>query len=97
MKQEKWSEYAKYLVLSDKSSGKLKGNFSSYHEFKVVQDIINRISLSDKSNYLHDGNIYNRKITTTDAKNIINNVRECKWNDKTALMLVIANQIKLRI
>jgi len=97
MKQENWSDYAKYLVLSDKSSTKLKGNFLSYQGFKVVQEIVNRISLSDKSNYLHNGNIYNRRITPTDAKNIINNIRECKWNDKTSLMLVVANQIKLRI
>ena len=97
MKQKNWSDYANYLVLSDNSSSKLKGTFLSYQEFKVVQEIINRISLSDKSNYLHNGNIYNRRITPTDAKNIINNIRECKWNDKTSLMLVVANQIKLRI
>ena len=97
MKQEKWSDYAKYLVLSDKSSNSLRGNFTSYNDFKIVKEIINNIAFSDKSSYLHNGDIYNRKITSTDAKNIISNLHDCKWNDKTALMLLVANQLKLRI
>ena len=39
MKMEKWSGYASYLNLSDKSGAKLKGNFTTYQEFKVIKDV----------------------------------------------------------
>ena len=97
MKKERWSNYAKYLVLSDKSACELKGNFMNYQNYKVVKDVINNIAFSDKSTYLYNGNIYKRKITSTDAKNILSNIDECKWNQKTSLMLLVASQLKLRI
>ena len=97
MKMEKWSGYASYLTLSDKSGAKLKGNFTTYQEFKVIKDVINNISFSDKNTYLHNGNIYNRKITSQEAKNILANIDDCKWTDTTSKMLLVANQLKLRI
>ena len=97
MKKERWSNYAKYLVISDNSSTQLKGNFTSFQNYKIVKDVINNIAFSDKNTYLYNGNIYNRKITSTDAKIILNNLDDCKWNTKTSLMLSVANQLKLRI
>ncbi len=97
MKKERWSNYAKYLVISDNSSNQLKGNFTSFQNYKIVKDVINNIAFSDKNTYLYNGNIYNRKITSTDAKIILNNLDDCKWNTKTSLMLSVANQLKLRI
>jgi len=97
MKKERWSKYAKYLVLSDNSAGTLKGNFLNFQNFKIVREVINSIAFSDKSTYLHNGNIYNRKITSSDAKTILANIDECKWTTKTGLMLSVANQLKLRI
>ena len=97
MKKDRWSDYAKYLVLSDNSDCKLIGTFGHYQDFKVVRDVINNIAFSDKNTYLHNNNIYNRKITSAEGKNILSNIKECKWNDKTAKMLLVANQLKLRI
>ena len=97
MNLSNWSNQSKYVVLSDHSSGRLIGNYSTFINFLKVKDIINNIAFSDKSTYSCDGNIYNRKITSADAKIIINNIEDCNWNDKTSLMLLVANQLKLRI
>ena len=36
MEVKYWSDYAKYLVLSDKSGSKLKGSYLHYQNFKKV-------------------------------------------------------------
>ena len=97
MKMTKWSSHSKYVVLADNSNGKLVGNFTTYLNFLFVKDIINNIAFSDKSTYSSNGNIYNRKITSTDAKTILTNLEDCKWTKKTSLMLLVANQLKIRI
>ena len=97
MKMEKRSGYANYLNLSDKSGTKLKCNFTAYQDFKIVKEVINSIAFSDKNTYLYNGNIYNRKITSQEAKNILANIGDCTWTDNTAKMLLVANQLKLRI
>jgi superfamily I DNA and RNA helicase len=97
MIKDRWSDYAKYLVLSDNSGCKLTGNFGTYQDFKTVREVINSIAFSDKNTYLHNNNIYNRKITSTEGKIILTNIKECKWNEKTEKMILVANQLKLRI
>ena len=97
MKKDRWSDYAKYLVLADNSDSKLKGTFVHYQDFKIVKDVINSIAFSDKNTYLYNNNIYNRKITSTEGKIILSNIKECKWNEKTEKMILVANQLKLRI
>ena len=97
MKKSRWSGYAKFLVLSDNSNYKLNSSFTSYLNFKKVKEVVNNIAFTDKTTYSCDGNIYNRKITTQEAKNILANIDECKWTDTTSKMLLVANQLKLRI
>ena len=97
MKKSKWSGYDSYLVLSDKSGHKLKSCYDSYLNFKKVMEAINAIAFTDKSTYSMDGNIYNRKITSSLAKQVVTNVGDAKWNDKTSAVLVVANQIGLKI
>ena len=83
MEKNKWSDYSKYLVLSDKSNSRLKANYESFTNFKKVMEVINSIAHSDKSSYLYEGDIYSRRITSTDAKKVIDNVQECKWTENT--------------
>ena len=97
MKKDRWSDYAKYLVLSDNSECKLKGTFGHYQDFKTVKEVINSIAFSDKNTYLYKNNIYNRKITSEDGKTILNNIKECNWTVKTEKMILVANQLKLKI
>ena len=97
MEKSKWSEYSRYIALSDNSSMDLKGNYQTFLNFKKVMEIVHSIANSDKSSYLYEGNIYTRKITSVDAKKILDNVLQCKWTDSTAKIFLIASQMGLRI
>ena len=97
MEMKYWSGYAKYLVLSDRSNNKLKSTFLHYHDFIIVKNVINSIAFTDKSTYSYAGNIYSRKITSTEAKNILDNINKCKWTDVTSRLLIVASQLKLKI
>tara|TARA_Y100001937_G_C6911312_1_gene237607 strand:+ start:271 stop:564 length:294 start_codon:yes stop_codon:yes gene_type:complete len=97
MKFENVSDYEKYIVLADRSNGKLGWTWERFLNFKRVMEIMHRIAFSDKSTYSNDGNIYSRKITSSLAKQAVNNVSDAKWNDKTSSVLIIANQIGLKI
>jgi len=97
MKMNKWSIHSRYVVLSDHSNGIVVGSYNNYVNFIKVKEVINNIAFSDKSTYSCDGNIYNRKITSAEAKTILDNIEECTWNDSTSKMLLVSNQLKLRI
>ena len=97
MEKNQWSDYERYIVLSDKSCGKLNGTYSAFLNFKKVMDVVREISKSDKSSYLHDGNIYTRRISSTDAKKILLDVSECRWNHNTSEIRIVANQLSLKI
>jgi|TARA_R110000851_G_scaffold1135_2_gene3982 hypothetical protein len=97
MNKNKWSGYAKYLVLASNSNGKLRPSFTAYLEFKKLKEVINNIAFSDKSTYSSSGDIYIRKITSSEAKNILDNIEECKWTSTTAKIILVANQLKIRI
>ena len=97
MEKNQWSDYERYIVLSDKSFGKLNGTYSAFLNFKKVMAVVREISKSDKSSYLHDGNIYTRRISSTDAKKILLDVSECRWNHNTSEIRIVANQLSLKI
>jgi|TARA_R100000781_G_C4028334_1_gene109704 type I site-specific restriction-modification system R (restriction) subunit len=97
MEMKDYSDYAKYLVLSDNSRTVLRTDYVYYQNFKVIKEIINSMAHSDKNTYLYEGNIYTRKITSTDAKNILTNIDLCKWNSTTNKMFLVASQVGLRI
>ena len=97
MEKNQWSDYERYIVLSDKSFGKLNGTYSAFLNFKKVMDVVREISKSDKSSYLHDGNIYTRRISSADAKRILDNVLDCKWTSTISQMKLIGNQLGVKI
>ena len=97
MEQTRWSEYSRYLVLSDKAGHKLRGNYYSYQDYQVVRSVIERLSITDNTTYTYDDTIYNRKITSTEAKSIINNLEIGKWTKINEKMLLIGNQLGLRV
>ena len=96
-KKREVSEYAKYIVLADKSRCNLKGTYEAFMNFKNVLNVVNGISNSDNTTYLHDGNIYTRRISSTDAKKILLDVSECRWNHNTSEIRIVANQLSLKI
>ena len=93
MEKSKWSDYARYVALSDSSSMSLKGHYQSFLNFKRVMEVIYNMANTDKSSYLYDGNIYSRKVTSTDAKIIIENVNECKWTESTKKIFTVSSQL----
>ena len=99
MEMGKWSDYSKYLILADNSHGKhkIKDTYESFLNYKIVIDVINRISFTDKSTYSYNNNIYNMKITSDDARKILDNVLNCKWTRTTAKLKIVGYQLGLII
>jgi len=99
MEMGKWGDYGKYLILADNSYGKnkLKDTYESFLNYKIVMDVINRIAFTDKSTYSYNNDIYKKKITSEDAKKILNNVLTCKWTRTTAKLQIVASQLLLKI
>ena len=99
MEKNKWSEYDKYLVLADNSHGKhkIRDTYESFLNYKIVMDVINRIAFTDKSTYSYNNNIYNKKITSDDARKILGNVVNCKWTRTTAKLKIVGYQLGLII
>ena len=97
MEQSKWTGYANYLVLTDKSKNKLRGNYYNFQDFKTIVSIIERLSNTDSTTFSYSDYIYNRKITSTEARNIITNINSCKWAPVNEKMLLVASQLSLRI
>ena len=99
MEMKNWSDYDKYLILADHSHGKhkIKDTYESFLNYKIVIDVINRIAFTDKSTYSYNNNIYNKKITSEDAKKILGNVLNCKWTNTTAKLKIIGHQLGLII
>ena len=99
MEMSQWPDYSKYLILADNSHGKhkIKDTYESFLNFKIVMDVINRISFTDKSTYSYNNDIYNKKITSEDAKKIMYNVASCIWTTSTAKMKIVASQLELKL
>ena len=99
MEMKNWSDYEKYLILADNSYGKYKirETYESFLNYKIVIDVINRIAFTDKSTYSYNNNIYNKKITSEDAKKILGNVLNCKWTNTTAKLKIVGHQLGLII
>ena len=95
MKKSNLSNYARYIILADSSRAKLKGDYQSFLNFKKVMEVVHSIASSDKSSYLYDGDIYSRKITSDDAKKIIDNVNQCRWTVNTRKLFLVASQLQV--
>ncbi len=67
MKKEKWSDYASYLVLSDKST------------------------------FVTEGESYKRKITSSEAKTILDNINEVRWTPNMEKIFLLSNQLRILI
>ena len=97
MKMEKWSEYDKYVVLADNSAGEIAATYESFLNYKKVIEVLNSMGYTDKSTYSYNNNIYNKKITSEDAKKILGNVLNCRWSNTTAKLKIVGHQLGLII
>ena len=60
-------------------------------------DVINNIAFTDKSTFGFDGQLYKRKITSSDAKHILANVTDCRWTQNTEKIFLVSNQLGILI
>ena len=94
MLQKNWSDYDKFLVLSDRSRGRLGTEYGHFIKFKTVVQAIKQMRNTDGNYVVIDGEVIdNKKVTTTEATNILSNIYECKWNNVTEKMLLVASQL----
>jgi len=98
MLQKNWSDYDKFLVLSDRSRGRLGTEYGHFIKFKTVVQAIKQMRNTDGNYVVIDGEVIdNKKVTTTEATNILSNIYECKWTPVTEKMLLVANAMRMEI
>jgi hypothetical protein len=67
--------------------------------FKELAEVIDKIAntASDSNQYLHGNEMYEKKITQSEALRILDNIYNGEWNATTAKCLLVANQIGMNI
>ena len=94
MEKSKYSDFDSYTILCDKSKG-FKLGYEYFLKFKEVKKFINQISNSSDSSDVvtYENKIYNKKITSSQAQNMITSLfnNRCNFEDykKVALQLGI--------
>ncbi len=91
---ERWSDYDKYVVLTDRATVPLKPDFCGYLRFKEVVSVLELISNNDKSTFIYDGEIYNKPVTRSEAQTALTNIYNCKYS---AAIKKVANLISLKL
>jgi len=96
--QKNWSDYDKFLVLSDRSRGKIGTEYGHFMRFKTVVEALKKMRSTQGNIVVIDGEaIDKKKITATEATNILSNIYECKWNNVTEKMLLVASQLRISL
>ena len=93
MKMIKWTGFEKYIVMRDRS-GKLRSDFTGYTEFKKVREALKKIANCYTQTYQLGNDVYDKKITSTQAKLTLENIEKCIY---TSVIKIVANQIGARI
>ena len=93
MIMRKWTGFEKYIVMADRSN-KLKHDYTAFNEFQRVKEALMKISNCYTNTYEFENKIYDKKVTSTQAKIALENIEKCTYS--TAIKIV-ANQIGARI
>ena len=93
------SQYEKYVVMAHSQTHSLPLSYTGYLKFKELTEVIDKISnsASDSKQYLHNNEMYDKKITQSEALTILDNIYNGKWNATTAKCLLVASQIGMNI
>jgi hypothetical protein len=93
------SSYEKYICMAHTQTHQLGISYSAYLIFMELIKILEVISntASDSNQYLYVNELYNKKITQSDALTILDNIYNGKWNATTAKCILVANQVGLNI
>ena len=93
MKPNRYSEFASYIVMAYNSY--LDPGYEAFLRYKEVVAFLNQIASKEGDTFLHNGTIYKKKITSSEAKSLLDGffLKRC---DKSKLKIV-ANQLKIKI
>ena len=96
MEKSKYGEFDNYTILCDKSRG-FKLGYEYFLKFKEVKKFINQISNSSDSSDVvtYENKIYNKKITSAEAQNMITSLFNNRCNYKT--FKKVAHQLGVRV
>ena len=97
--RNKRSQYEKYVVMAHSKTHNLPLSYDGYLRFKELTEVVDKIanSASDSKQYLHGNEMYEKKITQSEALRILDNIYNGEWNATTAKCLLVANQIGMNI
>ena len=93
MKVSQFSDYEKYILLADKC--KLPMGYESFLRYKEVISFVKDMVGKQNDTFMHNGTIYNKKISTSDANSLVDSLEKRRVN--VFYLKLVANQLKVRI
>ena len=93
MKPNRYSEFANYIVMADNS--KLNPGYEAFLRHKEVVAFLNQIASKIEDTFLHNGTIYKKKITSSEARSHLAGFFQNRCN--IGKLRIVANQLKIRI
>jgi len=94
MKPNKFSDYENYILLADNSE--LHMGYESFLRFKEVLPFLNQMASSNGDDFLYNGTIYKKKITSGEARKLLDGFFSNRCYDIHQLRKA-ANQLKVRL
>ena len=95
MKKHKYSDYENYILLCENSKV-FRLNYSHFLNFVEVRKFIKQIANVGSDTFNYEGNIYSKKITSSDAQRMLDNLSNYNKCDY-AMYRTVANQIKVPV
>lgn len=80
MKKRRWSNYDKFMVIADKSNGKITSNYTVFFEFKRVIAAIQKIADTKSSTFSFEGKDYTKPVTSDQARGILDKVNRAEFH-----------------
>ena len=93
MKVSQFSDYEKYILLADKC--KLPMGYESFLRYKEVISFVKDMVGKQNDTFMHNGTIYNKRISTGDANSLVDSLEKRRVN--VFYLKLVANQLKIRI
>jgi|TARA_Y100000034_G_scaffold112603_1_gene146728 hypothetical protein len=93
MKPSRYSEFANYILLAYNSN--LNADYEAFLRHKEVVAFLNQIASKTGDTFLHNGTIYKKKVTSSEARSLLDGFFQNRCNKSK--LRIVANQLKVRI
>jgi len=94
MEQSKIGDFENFIIMATKTSG-LSTSYSTFLDYKTVRTFLKKIaSTPDNDTFLYEKTIYNKKITSADANNILTKLDRNVYDSR---MRLLATQLNIRL